>query len=189
MVTAHAEGRFNHGRVRALTRLHPRDVTLKLQELVRTQMLCSAGSGKGTTYSLSREAKAIEPQPTSDESLVSSDETSDESIGSSDETSDESFSSSTKTSDKRSWAPIQEQRLMLLDFCRGKWRSLSEIASALRRKENTVRTTYLPPLLDSGILVRRYESPQHPHQAYKSAANYEELLPNITPEIQSPDRF
>jgi hypothetical protein len=46
---------------------------------------------------------------------------------------------------------------------------LPEIAQAVGRTENTVRTKYLRPLLNQDALERRHpENPRHPHQAYRT---------------------
>ncbi len=114
-------------------------------------------------YSLPNQQEVTFSDEDSDESLPSSDETSVDSDESSDETIEQGL--------RRSWAPIEEHLNTLLDFCQGEWRTLSEIASALNRKENTVRTVYMPQLLKQGKLIRRHTNPHHPMQAYRTQAN------------------
>jgi len=53
LATAHAEGHASHSRIRELTDAHARDITLKLQELVRGGFLQSSGERRATVYSLS----------------------------------------------------------------------------------------------------------------------------------------
>lgn len=52
VVTAHAENRVSHSRLCELTETHSRDVTLKLQDLVRRGMLEPMGKGTGRSYRL-----------------------------------------------------------------------------------------------------------------------------------------
>ncbi|MCA9526789.1 MAG: putative DNA binding domain-containing protein, partial [Myxococcales bacterium] len=51
LVTAEVEGRLDHARVRELSEAHSRDITLKLQELMRHGLLESAGKTRDMTYS------------------------------------------------------------------------------------------------------------------------------------------
>lgn len=50
LVTVEIEGPVNHGRFRELHEAHGRDITLKLQELVRKSMLKSSGRTRGKVY-------------------------------------------------------------------------------------------------------------------------------------------
>ena len=168
LVTAHAERGFNHARLRDLTSAHPRDITLKLQELVRKGLLIPSGNARATTYRL---ASGFEPS--SEESLSSSEESSEESSSGSEESSEESLPGSEQTSpstaESRGWAAKEKQLESVLAYCVDHWRTLPEIAVALGRTESTVRTMYLRPLLNQDALERRHpESPRHPHQAYRT---------------------
>ncbi len=59
LVTAHAEGRISHARIRELTDEHSRDLTLKLQELVRSGFLEAQGERRGRkTYAAAAETEA-----------------------------------------------------------------------------------------------------------------------------------
>jgi hypothetical protein len=181
LVTARTEGGVTHPRLCELTGAHSRDVTLRLHSLVRKELLVSTGGPRTKTYSLDGAPALATVQlalgipsgseETSDESSPGSEETSDESSPGSEETSDESSPGSEEKSagEARGWAPRHKQLEEVLTFCVGQWRTLSEIARAVGRTENTVRTTYLPPLLADGRLERRHpESPRHPHQAYRA---------------------
>lgn len=151
LVTAHAEHGVTHARVSGLTTAHPRDVTLKLQELVRKRLLVATGPARRRIYRL--------PGTSSSE---------ESSVESSEETSVGTAHGSEGT---RSWKAMTAQLDAVLSFCAGAWRTLPEIAEALGRTSSTVRTMYLRPLLERGALVRRYPgSPRHPHQAYRTAA-------------------
>jgi predicted HTH transcriptional regulator len=152
LVTAHAEGGFDHARLCALTSAHSRDVTLKLQDLVGKGLLVSTGSARARAYALPGGPTA-HPSPGSEESRSGSEESSEET-----------------GSEPRGWAPREQQLEALLAFCSGGWRTLPEIAAALGRTDSTVRTMYLRPLLAQGTLERLHpESPRHPMQAYRTA--------------------
>jgi ATP-dependent DNA helicase RecG len=58
LVTAHAEGLVTHARLCELTGAHSRDVTLKLQDLVRKGLLLGAGGPRAKTYTLAFEPSA-----------------------------------------------------------------------------------------------------------------------------------
>lgn len=175
LITAYAENGVTHARLCELTGAHSRDVTLKLQELGRKKLLNSTGGLRTKTYSLAFEAKRgvsgeLYLRPSGSEEFSAGFE---ETYASSEESpmgSEESpvGSEGTPAAQRRGYAPLQQQLEDVLTFCTGEWRTLTEIAKTLGRTENTVRTTYLPPLLARGLIERRHpESPRHPHQAYR----------------------
>jgi ATP-dependent DNA helicase RecG len=173
LVTSHAERGFNHARLRDLTSAHPRDITLKLQELVRKGLLVPSGNARATTYQL-----ATGSEPSSEQSSLSSEPSSEDSSLGSEESSEESSLGSEESSpsnpESRGWAPKEKQLEAVLAFCVDHWRTLPEIALAVGRTESTVRTMYLRPLLTQEALERRYpESPRHPHQAYRTVKRTE----------------
>ncbi|MCL2823442.1 MAG: putative DNA binding domain-containing protein [Polyangiaceae bacterium] len=287
LVTAHAEHGMTHARLSDLTGAHSRDVTLKLQELVRRGLLVPSGSPRARTYSFpdidildqrltsseqtseqsgtcseqTSEQTATNSEQTSEQSGTSSEQTSEQSgtcseqtsvhtascseqtseqsgtcseqtsvhtatcseqtseqsgtcseqtsvetatcseqtsehTGtSSEQTSEQSATCSEQTSEQtatcseqtseqsttnsdtcgtithtRGWKTVSDQLDGVIAFCRDDWRTLPEIARAIRRQESTVRTKYLRPLLDNNALLRRYpDNPKHPHQAYRSS--------------------
>jgi ATP-dependent DNA helicase RecG len=180
LVTAHAERGFNHARLRDLTSAHPRDVTLKLQELVRKGLLVPSGNTRATTYQLAAgserrsDSSAQFPDvPGSEQSFPGSEQSfpgSEQSSEQSSSGSEQSLSGSEENSDPRGWVAKDKQLEAVLAFCADDWRTLPDIAVALGRTESTVRTKYLRPLLQQDALERRHpESPRHPHQAYRTA--------------------
>ncbi len=138
-------------------------MTLKLQELVGKGFLVPSGTPRARTYNLPGSASGASLR--SEESSEETGASSEESGGSSEESSEETGNG------RRGWASREEQFQAVLDFCAGPWRTLPEIATALNRTENTVRTMYLRPLLARGTLERLHpESPRHPKQAYRTTA-------------------
>ena len=137
LVTAKIEGRISYGRVTELSDAHPRDITLKLQELVRRGVLSSTGRLRNVMHYIVT-------------TRISSEQSSEQS-----------------GSAAQGWAPQEEQMRAVLAFCEGDWRTLTEIAKALNRAESTVRTKYIAALLANSQLERRFpDQPQHPRQAY-----------------------
>jgi predicted HTH transcriptional regulator len=175
LATAHAEGGISHARLAALTDAHTRDVTLKLQELLRKKLLASSGPSRSKTYTLLVPAQVRLPgiEGSSEESAVRAigqtiGQTIGQSLGqSSGQSSGQSFEAPLET---RGWAPIGHQGDAVLAYCLGEWRTVAEIAAAIGRSEPTVRKHYLPPLVERGELERRHpDSPRHPFQAYRTA--------------------
>jgi ATP-dependent DNA helicase RecG len=175
LVTAHAEGWITHARLATLTDAHTRDVTLKLQELLRKKLLASSGPSRTKTYTLLLPAQARQAGTDG-----SSEETSEESAGRAigqtigqtigQSLGQTSGQSSEASGEARGWAPIGHQGDAVLAYCLGEWRTVAEIAAAIGRAEPTVRKHYLPPLVARGDLVRLYpDSPRHPLQAYRTA--------------------
>jgi len=149
LFTAEAEGQVSHARLRELCDDHPRDLTLRLQDLVRRGLLVSSSEGRFTTY------RATEGSEQSSE-----------------QSSQQTVPSGVATSRRRGYGSQAHQLQTIVALCQSDWRTLPELASALGRHESTVRTHYLKPLLDAGTLIRRHpDTPQHPHQAYRAAGS------------------
>ena len=156
LVTAHAEHGVTHARVASLTTAHPRDVTVKLQELVRRGLLVASGPPRTRLYTLPGDAGTVQ--------------SSEQSPPASEQSSEQSSAGSENGSEVRGWKSKTDQLDAVLAFCSDEWRTLPEIAKALGRQPSTVRTKYLPPLLERGALRRKYpDNPQHPLQAYRTA--------------------
>ncbi|OBW93051.1 ATP-binding protein [Gallibacterium salpingitidis] len=57
---------------------------------------------------------------------------------------------------------------VILEICLEQYYSSSEISDSIRRNKNWLRT-YLRTMLEQGLLNTRYDSPNHPKQAYKTS--------------------
>ncbi|MCB9545320.1 MAG: hypothetical protein H6706_05425 [Myxococcales bacterium] len=69
------------------------------------------------------------------------------------------------------WARAADVRDAVLDLCRDRFRTVEEIATALNRSRATIQQNYVAQLVREGRLDRRYpRSPNHPQQAYRTAA-------------------
>ena len=69
----------------------------------------------------------------------------------------------------RPYSPRTEQFEAVLAFCATEWRSLNEIADAVGRAVNTVRSDYVRALATQGRLEMLFpDNPRHPGQKYRA---------------------
>ena len=159
VATAALEGEVNHRRLRDLSAAHPRDLTLKLQSLVRRKMLVTEGAGRLVRYRLP-------PQPpeasnTSFPHVVST-------LPHSARGGEPNLESASAPSLGRRASP-EDVDAAILAFCTADFRTIQEIASALGRSPGTLQNHYVPRLLKEGVLTPRFpDQPRHPQQAYKA---------------------
>ena len=198
LVTAHAEERMSHARIRELTDQHSRDVTLKLQELVRNGFLVSAGGGRGTTYSLTTDAAGGEAPLSGlplfygvpDDDGDSRKSSRKNSRKSSRKSGDGLPQSPTGSSDSQTtsivahvastaWSSQDDMRMAILELCASDYQTAAEIAEALNRKPATIQRIYLSAMATDGTLERRYPNARnHPAQAYRAT-------PTVPPREES----
>lgn len=170
LVTAEAEGSLNHPRARELTDAHSRDVTLKLQELVRTGLLESSGKTRGTAYR--PPLRSAEASPRSDASSPQSSPQRAARLPQSGE------ADIVERVARARWARAEDVRAAILVLCRGRFVTAAELGTALTRKPVTVQQNYASPMLAEGLLEARYpETPSHPAQAYRATAKAEGAEP------------
>ena len=173
LVTAEVEGSLNHARARELNEAHSRDITLKLQELVRHGLLDSAGKTRGTTYLPRQRAElplfadhaagspqSVESPPHSPpHSPPQSSPRPSQSAG---EDRDSQVAS-------RSWSPAQEVKAAILVLCAEDFVTVGDLAAKLNRRAVTIQQNYVSRMLEEGLLEARYpETPSHPSQAYRA---------------------
>ena len=181
LVTAHAEGRVTHARIRELTDQHSRDVTLKLQELVRGGFLVSAGGGRGTSYSL--RAGALDGnRPKAQLSLFAEEAGGDGSppqsypqsppqtlLGAGAAGANAQGPDLVARVAATNWATKTEVRAAIAQVCSEDYCSVAEIARALNRRAATIQQNYIAAMVAEGVLVRKYgDNPSHPDQAYRT---------------------
>lgn len=63
----------------------------------------------------------------------------------------------------------KEIREQILKLTRGRFMQLGDIASALQMRPNTVRSKYLYPMANEGLLERRFPGIRTNSQAYRTA--------------------
>ncbi len=187
VTTARVESFVSNGRVQQITRLHPRDITILLKKLVERGYLLPDGHGRATTYRVSG-LEAIDLAHSTDfsthpsASRMRSDDippSSDHLEASSDHLEASSDHLKTKldpilveiAEPVRSRGKVLPELVeaTILDLCRGRFLSLSEIANLLDRKSNGVRFRFIKPMLTKGLLERRFpQQPNHERQAYRT---------------------
>jgi ATP-dependent DNA helicase RecG len=66
-------------------------------------------------------------------------------------------------------APAEQIRNLILDLCRGTYRTNRELSDLLSRKPRTLQNHYIGPMIVAGQLEYRYpEQKQHPEQGYRT---------------------
>lgn len=78
--------------------------------------------------------------------------------------------------------PVRESRKarqtvqrVILQLCSGRFLSVRQLAALLDRRDETLRSQYLTPMLEQGLLELRYPNTRnHPDQAYRTRASAEE---------------
>lgn len=63
--------------------------------------------------------------------------------------------------------PVEDTRRMILQLCRGRYFTAADLAELMNRNANGLRNRFLTPLVEVGLLVRKYPAePNRPDQAY-----------------------
>lgn len=159
IATAHMEGEVSHQRLKELSSAHSRDLTVRLQGLVRRGLLMPEGTGRHMAYRL---ALAETPSSHAGTSHVKS------------PISHDGLSSShvpewLAAFRQRGRVKPEEVEAAILAYCEGEYRTVKEIAHALGRARGTLHNTYLPRLVEMGRLEMRFpDQPRHSRQAYRT---------------------
>lgn len=157
LVTAAVEGSISHARIREISDAHPRDITLKLQELVRRGFLESSGRRRGTTYALPVPASSTQSPASSTQSSTQTAPSSTQSTG------EQGVAAS-------SWASREEVEAAILAIAAPGFVTADELARRLKRSIRTLRQNYLNRMVADGKLTLLHpDKPTSPHQAYRAA--------------------
>lgn len=66
--------------------------------------------------------------------------------------------------------PPDETRRIILQLCEGRYFTASDLAQLMSRNSNSLRNRFLTPMVDEGLLDRKYPAePNRPDQAYTRA--------------------
>jgi ATP-dependent DNA helicase RecG len=160
---------------------HARDIGARLKSLSDRGWLVGEGAGRGRTYRFAREPPQRElfdtveggATPRSGEGLASSGEGSKGSGEGSDQ-SGEGLSPALRELASRISAKArprkEEINQAIIALCNGRYLSFRELAALLGRADaEKFRDRYVVPMVAARLLERRYISPAHPNQAYKTA--------------------
>jgi ATP-dependent DNA helicase RecG len=170
LVTADLEGGVSNLRMRQICSEHPTELTRLLQGLVGRGFLEQDGRGRGTTYRL--------PGPADSSHSVSDSlhkENSSHKMPVDSSHKLEKLSEKELTTLKSIAAPAfaglrlppEETRKIILGLCRGRYLTANDLAELMHRNPNGLRNRFLTPLVEEGLLVRKYSAePNRPDQAY-----------------------
>ena len=169
VVTALVEGHVAHARLKELTESHSRDLTLKLQELLRKGLLTADGHQRQKRYSAAAEEKPAsnDASSTANDASSTANDASSAANDASSIANDASSPLAQVRASRRAKPDIVQSAILRL--CADSYLSVDEIADALNRNKTTVRNQHIGPLLDSNQLELLHPgSPTHPQQAYRA---------------------
>lgn len=174
LMIAHRFGAIGNSDVQPYRPEHPRDIGIRLKELVNRGCLEKEGQGRGTRYRL--------PGTQLQGVLGIAIAANGNMLGSGSE--QKGPSSEHLTSDSEHFdtlreiaapirdtgrAPKQMVREVLLELCARDYLTLRTLAELLNRSPDSIRNHYLTPMLAEGLMELRFpESPNHPNQGYRA---------------------
>ena len=184
LATARIEGYVTNARLRQISRLHPRDITILLKGLVDHRMLVPDGQGRATSYRLAGTEAVdlastvdLESLPPRSEDLPPRSEDlapRSEDLGTRpehyDPVKDPVLQEMALPVSSKGKAKPEVVRLTLLRLCFGRFLTLNELATLVNRSTVDLRQRFIKPMVDDEkILERRYpQQPNHEQQAYRT---------------------
>lgn len=186
LVTAEVEGVVDNLRLQQITGSHSRDITELLQALVARDMLLQEGRGRWTRYRLPAAADVACSVP-NDSSCVHRGEHSvhnvpADSVHKPDSSAHSESAESARQMLERLAAPArhrqrlapQEMESLIQQLCRDRWLTRRELADLLQRNADSLRSRFLTPMVEHGLLRMRYpDTPNRSDQAYSAAPSVE----------------
>jgi len=171
LVSASVEGSLTHARLTEMTNEHPSDLSKVLHDLVGQNLLESDGTGRGTYYFLpgchpvESDSLPIENEEDNTNSKVAHKDAEvahkDAEVAHKEELLAIAMAvSSTKRASKKL------VRNSIIKLCRKGELSSQDLAVLLGRTEQSLRTHYINPLCEEGVLQRKYPIKNHPKQKY-----------------------
>lgn len=186
LVTAEVEGLVDNLRLQQITGSHSRDVTALLQALVARDMLLQEGRGRWTRYRLPAAAD-VACSVANDSSCVHKGEHSVHSVPADSAYKPDSSAHSESAESERQMlerlaAPArhrlrlapQEMESLILQLCSDRWLTRRALADLLQRNADSLRSRFLTPMVEHGLLRMRYpDTPNRRDQAYSTALTVE----------------
>ncbi len=164
LVTADVEGVVDNARMRQISTLHAVDVTRLFQGLVGKKALLQEGQGRWSRYRLA-EAEYSEHKANDSEHKAGRSEHK----GGDSEHSHDLLAIAAPARNQRRLQPDDMERI-ILDLCRGRWLTRSELAKLLARHPDGLRQRFLNPMVGHGMLRLRYpDKPNRADQAYTAS--------------------
>lgn len=190
VATAQIEGFVTNQRMQQLSRLHPRDLTVLLRKLEEGGFLVHDGQGRGTTYRVAgigavdladsaeltdsggRSAQMPSGSPQTENSSPHLAKSSPHLEGSSPHLDPRLNPELVRIAEPvRSTrkADPETTRKVILELCEGQFLPVADLAALLNRSAQGLRDRFVKPLLDEGLLERRFpHHPNHEQQAYRT---------------------
>ncbi len=170
LVTADVEGCVDNARMRQITSEHAADVTKLLQNLVSRGILIQDGQGRWTRYRLANELGTIHKEGHTihkeghtihnEGHTIHKEVYSVKEIETSDYELDGLLEIAGPAKQNRRLS-YKEMEVILLKLCEGRWLSRKRIADLLERNDVALRSRFLAPMVERGLLSLRY--PEAPH--------------------------
>lgn len=191
LATCHIEGEITNSRLQYMIDRHRTDITKILQELCKDGFLLSENKSRWTTYhlntNLSYEEKSDLEDNTAksdanvDTSSNASVDTMDANVDTMDANVDTSDPNVDTSSDANVDTPIvqpkktrlqkKELEQAIVELCKFDFKSLDEIGRSINKAPKYLKNNIIPPMIESGKLVRLHPKINHPNQAYKAVTN------------------
>jgi ATP-dependent DNA helicase RecG len=190
LATAHIEGFVTNARIQQISRLHRRDITALFKSLVDQGMLVPDGQGRATSYRLAgTDALDLAGSVGFESSAPSSSHLGGSSSHLNPSSSHLEGDSPHLDPNSSHLDPQQDVRLLgiaeevrntgkidpqitqraILELCRGRFLSVADLAALLNRSARGLRDRFVKPLIDEGLLERRFpQQPNHEQQAYRT---------------------
>ena len=178
LATAWTEGRVTNGRLKELSSRHSRDLTFLLADLVEKGFLDPHDERRARWYTVALE-RSVQSAGSSEQSAGNSVQSAGVLEGRSEQSAGGSEQSRGARKRggllarivERPWARRKDVKAAVLLVCRDRYVALNDLAAALARSADTLRTHYLIEMVEAGDLDLRYpKRPNDPRQAYRAAA-------------------
>ena len=175
LVTADIEGVVDNIRMRQITGNHTADITRILQGLVGKKALLQEGRGRWTRYRLPAAGDGLRDGTYSihnGDSLHKGSH-SPHNGNPDDDNIKELTAIAAPARHKQRLSP-QDMEQLILKLCRNRWLSRRQLSNLLQRNAEGLRSRFLVPMVEHGLLQLRYpDKPNRADQAY-TAADMEE---------------
>jgi ATP-dependent DNA helicase RecG len=178
LVTADLEGSVSNRRLQEVCDEHPADLTKLLHNLVARGFLHQDGQKRWASYRLVGvpERAATGLSPTAGDSSHKPDSSHKGVVDLSHKIEDlppkvltqlKGIAAPARHSTR---LPPEETRRIILVLCEGRYFTAVDLAQLMDRNSNSLRNRFLTPMVDDGLLERKYpEEPNRPDQAYTRA--------------------
>lgn len=167
LATAEIEGSVSNARLQELLTDHPVDITRMLQRLCEQGFMVSDNRRRWTTYRLRGSVAAPSLFDAGDSSHLAGDSSHLPDDSSHLTENDQALRVIAEAVAGKGKAPVPEVRGVILSLCRGRYLTADTLAGLLNRTAPNLRSRYLTPMVEEGLLRLRYpETPNRPDQAY-----------------------